>query len=131
MCVYGINVGLGNTNPRFGCRTVTTPTGVPRGSLDAVIGQAGDARVIGWSLDPDTTGPVTVHLYVDGRWFAAIPANTNRADVGAAYAGYGSAHGYDTTLNLAAGKHTVCSYGINVGPAGVNTKLGCRAVTVS
>jgi hypothetical protein len=131
VCTYAINVGQGTTNPRFACATVTMPTGKPRGSLDVVTGRAGGARVAGWSLDPDTTGPVQVHLYVDGRWTAALTADSPRLDVAAAFAGYGAGHGYDTVLPLPAGKHTVCAYAINVGPAAPNPLLGCKAVTTS
>ncbi len=80
---------------------------------------------------PDTSGTVQVHVYVDGTWTAAVPANVDRPDVGATHPGYGDMHGFDATLPLRAGKHTVCMYGINVGPTAANTSLGCRVVTVS
>jgi len=131
VCTYAINVGHGTANPKFGCATVTMPTGKPGGTLDVVQGQPGGVRIAGWSIDPDTTGPVQVHVYVNGVWTAAVTANTDRSDVGSAHPGYGDQHGFDTTVPLAAGTHTVCVYAINVGPAAANPQLGCRTVTSS
>jgi hypothetical protein len=131
VCTYAINVGHGSVNPKFGCATVTMPTGPPGGTLDVVQGQSGGVRIAGWSIDPDTTGPVQVHVYVNGVWTAAITANTSRPDVGSAHPGYGDQHGFDTTVPLAAGAHTVCVYAINVGPVAANPKLGCAKVTSS
>jgi hypothetical protein len=39
-------------------------------------------------------------------------------------------HGYAGTVELAPGRHTVCTYAINVGAGTSNTHLGCRSVTV-
>ena len=131
VCTYAINVGRGSANPVFGCATVSLPTGAPYGSVDLAEGQAGGVHLAGWSIDPDTSGPVQVHVYVDGIWTAAVTADGDRPDVGTTHPGYGDAHGFDATLPLRAGKHTVCVYGINVGPVAANRSLGCRAVTTS
>ena len=124
VCTYAINVGRGSANPVFGCATVSLPTGAPYGSVDLAEGQAGGVHLAGWSIDPDTSGPVQVHVYVDGTWTAAVTANVDRPDVGATHPGYGDAHGFDATLPLRAGKHTVCVYGINVGPVAANRESG-------
>jgi len=42
----------------------------------------------------------------------------------------GANHGFDVTLPVTAGTHSVCVYGID-GNGGTNVSLGCRAVTVS
>ena len=131
VCTYAINVGRGSANPVFGCATVTLPTGAPYGSVDLVEGQPGGVHIAGWSIDPDTSGPVQVHVFVDGTWTAAVTADVDRPDVGATHPGYGDAHGFDATLPLRAGKHTVCAFGINVGPVAANHSLGCRTVTTS
>jgi hypothetical protein len=131
VCTYAINVGRGTTNPAFGCATITMPTGPPYGAVDVAQGEAGGVRIAGWSIDPDTSGPVQVHVYVDGVWTAAVTANVSRPDVGATHPGFGDLHGFDATLPLRAGNHTLCVYGINVGPAAANQSLGCRAVTTS
>jgi hypothetical protein len=131
ICTYAINVGRGSANPEFGCATITLPTGAPYGALDLAQGEAGGVHIAGWSIDPDTSAPVQVHVYVDGTWTAAVTADVSRPDVGATHAGYGDLHGFDATLPLNVGKHTVCVYGINVGPVAANKSLGCQAVTVS
>jgi hypothetical protein len=131
VCVYAINVGVGTTNPRLACKTVNLPTGKPFGSFDAVSGQQGGAHIQGWTIDPDTTAPITVHVYVDGVWTARFTANSSRPDVGAAFAGYGANHGYDAVVPAKPGKHTICVYSINVGPVSTNPQLGCKAVTTS
>ena len=129
VCAYGINVGTGNSNPLLGCRTVVVPNGNPFGSLDAVTAGPGSISVAGWAIDPDTTAPIQVHVYVD-RTGAALTANGDRPDVATAFPGYGSAHGFNTTIPAAAGPHQVCAYGINVGTGNSNPLLGCRTVVV-
>jgi hypothetical protein len=130
VCAYALNAGVGNANPKFGCATVSTPTGKPTGSLDSAVAVAGGVHVTGWSIDPDTIAPVAVHVYADGTFAARLTASAPRADVAAAFPGYGATHGYDAVVPLAAGRHTICTYAINVGPAAVNPQLGCRVVVV-
>jgi len=136
VCAYAINSGTGDGNPSLGCRAVTIAAAAwnPVGNLDAVT-LAGDGRtatVRGWALDYDTpTTPVSVHVYVDGTPVVAVRASSTRADVAGALPGTGTAHGYSTSTVLAAGKHQVCSYAINVGQGTGNPSLGCVAVTVA
>ncbi len=127
VCAYGINTGAG-ANRLLGCRSVTVPSGDPFGSLDGASGTLGGVSVAGWAIDPDTTGPIAVHVYVDGAG-TALTANRSRPDVAAAVPGYGANHGFSATVAAAPGRHTVCAYGINTGGGG-NSVLGCRAVTV-
>ncbi len=101
----------------------------PVGSLDAVSPDPMGVRVAGWALDPDTMASIGVHVYIDGSFAAAFEAHADRPDIGSTYAGFGSAHGFDTVLATAPGAHTVCAYGINEG-AGANTVLGCRSVSL-
>lgn len=126
VCVYLINTPSG-PNPLLGCRTVVVANASPIGALDAARGTATGIRVQGWALDPDTTAPIAVHVYVDGRAARSLTADRDRPDVGRAY-GLGSAHGYDVEVPATAGAHEVCLYLINQ-PAGVNPLLACRAVT--
>ncbi len=129
VCAYGINVGAG-TNALAGCRTVTS-SGVPFGSLDAASAASGGTKVTiaGWAIDPDTTGPLAVHVYVDGVGAAILTANGPRPDVAAAFPPYGAAHGYGATIaGLAPGAHRVCAFAINVGSGAVNPELGCAVV---
>jgi len=118
-------------------RVATTPwgdrTAEPFGSVDLVRAGAEAIDVAGWSIDPDTSDPISVHIYVDGGWGGSHVAGTTRRDVGSAVPGYGDNHGYSVRLTqLAPGNREVCVYAINVGPFGsTNPLLGCRTVTVS
>ena len=101
----------------------------PFGTVDTFAVAPGGAQVRGWAIDANTTDPIRVDLYVDGKGAASTMATTSRPDIGSLYFIYGNSHGYDTVLPLPAGPHQVCAYGINVGPGG-NALLGCRSVTV-
>src|SRR4051794_22617041 len=62
----------------------------------------------------------------------AVPrGRTSRPDVGAVFPAQGAAHGIDTTIPLAAGRNTVCAFGINVLGAHDNPLLSCSEVTVA
>lgn len=128
VCAYGINVGIG-ANSTLGCRAFTTPS-LPFGALDPIGARYDVATVRGWAIDPNTTAPVQVHVYVDGQPSGAVTADVTRPDLGPAFPGYGSDHGYRATLHLANGTHQVCAYGINVGP-GSNSLLGCREIATN
>ena len=93
----------------------------PTGSLEAVTPTPGRVAVAGWASDGDTTGPISVHVYVDGAGVGSLTANRWRGDVGS--------HGYAGTFSAPPGGRNVCTYAINVGP-GSNTQLGCRTVWV-
>jgi hypothetical protein len=126
VCAFGINVGSGTTNPRLGCVVVQSPTGNPFGNVDTVTpAGAAQVRVQGWAIDPDTTAPVRMHLYVDGRLVGDIEASTLRSDVGAVFAGYGNNHGFDGTVAVSPAGSTVCVFALNAGPGTANTLLGC------
>ena len=123
VCTYGINIGQGTTNVLLGCKPVTV-TFNPVGALDTLTGGAGSATLSGWVTDPDIpAGAVSVHVYADGVPVAVLAADQANATA--------PGHGYTTTLNLAAGPRSVCTYGINVGQGTTNVLLGCRQVTVS
>jgi len=84
--------------------------------------------VVGWALDPDSlSDPVSVHVYVDGRG-AAVTANGNRPDVGAAFAGAGNPHGFSWTGSVAPGIHQVCVYVLDAQFPVRNSALGCRSI---
>jgi hypothetical protein len=127
--VYAINVGFGTSNPLIGTRGVTTG-GNPFGSLDEVTPTAGSLELRGWALDPDSSAPVDVHVYVDGAKVAQTSASLSRPDVAAAFGGAGPNHGYDLTVPVAAGNHTVHVYAINLGTGTANPLIGTRTVTV-
>lgn len=129
ICAYALNIGAGTANPSVGCRTVVLG-GPPVGALEMVTAAPAQVRMLGWAIDPDTVDPVGVHVYVNGAFTSAVVADATRADIETARPGYGTAHGFDVTLPVAAGQSHVCAYAINAGSGGRNTSLGCIDVAV-
>ncbi|QIG38324.1 hypothetical protein G5T42_01565 [Microbacterium sp. 4R-513] len=127
VCVYAINVG-GGGNVLLGCSPVAAMSGAPVGAFDTVQVADGTVQVSGWAIDPDTTGPTSVHVYVDSVG-TPVTADRPRAELAPTYPAYGTNHGFTATLPAAAGTRSVCAYAINVGPGGT-TVLGCQTVTV-
>jgi len=128
VCLYAINAGPGFSR-LLGCRVVTAASSNPFGVIDTVTTRPGAVTARGWAIDPDTSSPILVQMYVDSRANAVTRANLPRPDVGAVYPAAGPNHGYTLSLAAIAGRHTVCLYAINTGPGATST-LGCRAVTV-
>jgi SpoIID/LytB domain protein len=132
VCAYAINVGPGN-HQLLGCRTVTlTPPNVaaPFGSLDVAAGSGAGIRVSGWTIDPDTTGPIPVHVYVDGAFAGSLDASLPRPDLVVAVPGYGPDHGFSGVVPAAPGTRNVCVFAINNNLVGPHALLACRTVTV-
>lgn len=128
VCAYAINVGPG-ANSLLGCRNVRVDRN-PVGSLDRVTTSTGRIDVAGWTLDPDVTGAVDVHVWVGGVG-TVLKADRYRGDLASAFPAYGGSHGFGGSVGLpaASGRHDLCAYGINQA-SGSNILLGCRTVTV-
>ncbi len=127
VCAFGIGVAT-PVNTVLGCRTVVVPDSGPFGNLESATTSLGTVSVKGWAIDPDSSSPVTVNLIVDGV-ATPVVADDDRPDVGAAFPGKGSAHGFEATISAGGGPRQVCAVGLNIGP-GVNKYLGCRTVVV-
>jgi GH25 family lysozyme M1 (1,4-beta-N-acetylmuramidase) len=126
VCVYSINAFGAGSNQTMGCRTVVTPDGSPFGSIDWAGSGFGLIGVSGWALDPDTSNPIVIHVYVNGVGVGMI-AGGPRADVAAAF-GHGPDHGFSYVAPRAsAAAQTICVFGLNVG-SGANALIGCRVV---
>lgn len=128
VCVVAANTGSG-THQALGCRSVVVGAGSPVGNIEEASATTGAIRIAGWALDPDTVDPIYVWVTVDGVG-QHVRADGDRPDVGAAYPGRGSSHGFAATITAAPGTHSVCLTASNVG-AGVHSFLGCRSVAVS
>jgi uncharacterized protein YkwD len=108
----------------------------PDGNLDAatvgVTVNGNAVTVAGWSYDRDVpTQSIDVHVYIDAIGVATT-ANLERPDVAQVLPQAGPFHGFSVTVNVAAGTHQVCAYGINApGTPGDNTLLGCRTIRVT
>jgi hypothetical protein len=68
-------------------------------------------------------------VYVDNTFKGEFTANASRPDVGAAFAGYGSAHGFDITIPTLIGFQQVRVFAINVGSGG-NPLLRSQVIVV-
>jgi hypothetical protein len=125
VCAFAINIGPGR-HTFLGCKSVVVPDHSPFGSLDVVTRSNFGVRVAGWAIDRDTTGPIDVHVYVNGSFAGVLPADRNRPDVGAAFPAFGPNHGFDAVVGAPGPPARVCVYAINVGPGNRNPLLGCR-----
>ncbi len=61
--------------------------GVQPGQILAITftvrAEGGNAlRVAGWAMDPDTSAPIRVHVYLDGKVVRGLWADRTRADIG-------------------------------------------------
>ncbi len=134
VCAYAINVHPPNTNPMIGCRTVNVQNAF--GHLDSVSVRGSTIVAGGWALNPNNPpGAVEVHVYDNGptgvRGYPGFIANKFRPDVGAAFSGYGSSHGFSATVPATgSGIHSVCVYAITTGGGAGNPLLGCATVRV-
>lgn len=129
VCVAAMNLAGGGPYTIFGCYAHGQRP--PVGYLDYVgVAGANSVTIAGWALDRDITAPVTVHVTIDGAWHV-LTADQSRADIGAAFPGYGPNHGFSATLPLpSGGTHTICAGAIDIpaNPSG-NAFLGCRTLT--
>ncbi|MCB0995682.1 MAG: hypothetical protein KDB21_11360, partial [Acidimicrobiales bacterium] len=100
----------------------------PLGFLDSVTGQQGQVAVSGWAGDPDSSGDVPIHVYLDGSFAGGAVASGTRFDVSSAFPSLGSTTGFSFVVPATAGTHSVCVYALNDGP---NAFLGCRTTTVA
>lgn len=113
----------------IGCRDTTVLGTSPIGSFDAVTSSFGRVTVSGWAVDGDADGPIPVHVWAGGRPIGALPAADFRADVSPRVGG--RSVGFHGSLPLALGGTVeLCAYGINSGPNGANSLLGCRSVAM-
>ena len=87
VCAYGINQGAGDTNPLLGCKVIDVPVD-PFGDLNTLSltgpNPSDPSQVLidmsGWAIDPGITGPIQVHVYVNGQWGGAFTAGGYRPD---------------------------------------------------
>jgi hypothetical protein len=134
VCAYAINVNPPFTNPMIGCQTVNVQNAL--GYLDSVTVQGSRIVANGWALNPNNPrDAVELHVYDTGpagvRGYPGFMANRSRPDVGAAYPGYGDAHGFSASVPATgAGNHSVCVYAITTGGGAGNPLLGCTNVVV-
>ena len=134
IAVYAINDnGIQADNVLLGAQSVTPLNSAAFGSVDVAAETTGDnVRVAGWAIDPKTTAPIMVAVYVDGVLSTNVLAGGSRSDVGTVFPAFGANHGYDVTVPVAAdGAHTIDVYAIDSTGNGVNPLLARDTVMVS
>lgn len=102
----------------------------PIGAIDEFRRVPGGIRAAGWSIDPDTTAPVTVMAYPNGHWGGKAVADKERGDLAAAFPASGTRHGFSMVVPVRGpGVVSSCIYGANA-EAGLAGKLGCPSLEV-
>lgn len=129
VCIFGINVGSGNTNTLLGCRNFVTPGGNPLGSIDVIRQEGENVRISGWALDPDTGDSVEIFVNGGSNRLSAAFANASRPDVGRIFPGYGNSKGYTFVIPVQPGQQTFCVVAKNIGK-GKDSTIGCKTVIV-
>jgi ribosomal protein S9 len=127
ICLWALNQGPGSVSQIGGCRTLKYEA-TPIGDIETAVGTVGGIYIRGWVVDPDVLSPVTFHAYVDGNFAAERTANATRADVGEMFPGQGNSHGFDTTIPVSSGSHTICLWAVNRGGGEVAQIGTCRTV---
>jgi hypothetical protein len=130
VCITAMNDTAG-TNRQIGCKQiVVSVSSVPFGWMDTMSTSYQQVTTSGWTIDPDTVAPISVQLSVDGGGPTTIAASNVYANLGNAYPGYGSNHGFSGTITVPVGTHSVCVTAVN-DAAGGNRVLSCRLVTAT
>jgi endoglucanase len=128
ICVHAIDVGVG-TNVKFTCKSVSSRSGSPFGTLETASASALGVTYRGWTFDRDSAAPIEIQVTLDGIVVATETADVPRPDIGRRYPVYGDEHGFSGRVAAAAGSHRVCVTAINV-DLGTDFLLGCRTVVV-
>jgi len=122
-----VNAGVSRDGGGLDSQLLSTlfhPVSGPIANVEDFSSSPSGIHLSGWAFDPDTTDPIQVHVYT-GSVGAIYVADGFRPDVGAAFPGYGSNHGFDISIPRPSSAVDMCAYAINAGP-GENLPLGCR-----
>jgi len=136
VCVYAINSGPG-ANAGMGCRSVfipPKPDPVPnRPPVGEIVILGTDARrlnLFGYAIDPDTSAPIDVLVWIDGVGTWQVPAAEPWDGVEARVPGFGPRHAFLFSVDsLPPGDRTVCVVGLD-SAGGARGDLGCRQISV-
>ena len=128
-CFVAHNIGPGSATRTIGCKTFTLADS-PFGRLEPVAPVAGGIRARGWAIDYDVRWtPLKITITADGKLVRQTYAYSRRTDL-AFYGAYAVRHGFDVTVPLAYGPHTVCVTAVNSGP-GTSLRWPCASLAVA
>ncbi|GEA89977.1 fibronectin type III domain-containing protein [Cellulomonas cellasea] len=135
VCAW-VRVGWRNAAPSaeapIGCRQVTVTEPVrrlPLINVESVVATPFGARVTGWALDPDVTGPITLRVTGPHALDAQLRADLPRPDVARAYPRTGGLHGFTAFYPMRPGTHQVCVSASDDLVGGPSSEQ-CRRVTI-
>lgn len=118
-CVTVINQGQGLGDKLLGCRDVIVPDPdgrVPTGRITSMSARTGGFSVSGVAQDPDSAGPVTVDVRLNGQTVRSVVT------------GAGAPFTVDVN-GIVGGSRLLCVRVRNVGP-GADTDVDCRDLAV-
>lgn len=99
----------------------------PFGHLDYVTAVGNKVRVRGWAADPDNVFiALPIALSNNGVASGGFKHPVARPDVAQAR-GTGPKSGFDITVTLKPGRHSICALAINYGP-GTTDRIGCTTI---
>jgi len=129
-CATARNIGPG-ADQTIGCFVVVTPGGPPTGALEDVTRSGATLSARGWADDPDTDGPISVVMTVDGIPLATGVADRPRAD-STESAGAIDVNGFALSgaWNPSPGSKRVCVRAVNVGRGSDMELRACRTIEV-
>ena len=133
VCVTGnATRGTSSLATSLGCRAVTVPPYSFRGRVDNVSVRPRAIHVAGWALDPlHLAASSRIRISIDGRAAVEFTTAVLRSDVNRSTGSTGR-HGFDVTVPVPAGRHTVSVSPLPVGTPTIATVLpgGSAVVTV-
>ncbi|HZZ95521.1 MAG TPA: fibronectin type III domain-containing protein [Jatrophihabitantaceae bacterium] len=122
ICAIAHNLGKYGEDRTVQCLTQTFNWN-PTVDVAAVTQRSPGARVTGWASDPDTSQPIKVDLYGDGKKLMRVTAN----GTGKQHSG----HRFDAVIPLPDGKHNVCAVAINTSYGSGNSAQSCDSVSLA
>jgi hypothetical protein len=101
-----------------------------RGSIDVVTLERRTLRLQGWALDPDSSAPLQIRILIDGQLATTAVADRARSDLVKFFPGAGPNHGFDVSIDVAPGSHSIEIYGLQTYPAGDIVRLTATTVAI-
>jgi cell wall-associated NlpC family hydrolase len=102
----------------------------PIGYFGGLKVSAQTLRFWGWAADVDSDAAVRITAAVDGAVKATVDANASRPDVARADPKLGPNRGFDSTLSVVPGRHTLCVTA-KTATGRITKALGCFAFSVA
>ena len=103
---------------------------VGRGQIDVVTLEQRVLRLQGWALDPNSSSPLQLRIFVDGQLAQVAVADRARSDLVKFFPGAGPNHGFDVSMPATPGPHAIEVYALQTYPAGEVVRLAAATIAV-